>query len=151
MIADQSTTTPHAARISAAAPLTVAAAAATAVLVWLVARLSGIDLRVTPPGQPPMVVTLPAVVGAALAAGLAGWATLAILRRVTRHARTLWTVLALATLVASFAPILSVQAGAGVRAVLALMHVGVAAVLVPGLRRVAAPHGVSSTDRMGES
>ncbi len=47
----------------------------------------------------------------------------------------LGTALAVTALVASFAPILSVQAGAGVRDILALMHVAVAAVLVPGLRR----------------
>lgn len=125
----------------AAAPLAVVAATGAAVAVWLAAWFSGTDLRVTPPGQSAVVVALPVVAGTALAAGLVGWAALAVLRRVTRRARTLWTALALAVLVASFALILSVQASAGVRAYLALMHVAVAAVLVPSMRRTVAVRG----------
>lgn len=136
-----SATTSRPTRAAAAAPLAVVAATGAAVAVWLAAWLSGTDLRVTPPGQSSMVVALPAVAGTALAAGLVGWAALAVLRRVTRRARTLWTALALAALVASFALILSVHASAGVRAFLALMHVAVAAVLVPSMRRTVAVRG----------
>jgi Family of unknown function (DUF6069) len=147
-----SATTSHPTRAAAAAPLAVTAATAAAAAVWLAAWLSGTELRVTPPGQPSMVVALPAVVGTALAAGLVGWAALAVLRRVTRRARTLWTGLALAALAVSFAPVLSVQASAGVRAFLALMHVVVAAVLVPGLRRACAGplRSAGRTEEQGE-
>lgn len=130
-----SATTSHPTRASVAAPLAVVAASGAAVAVWLAAWVNGTELLVTPPGHSPMVVALPAVAGTAMAAGLVGWAALAVLRRVTRRARTLWTALALATLVASFALILSVQASVGVRAFLTLMHVAVAAVLVPSMRR----------------
>ena len=140
-VTDDSATTSRQTRAGAAPALTVVAAAGAAVVMWLVAWLSGTELRVTPPGQPSIVVTLPAVIGVALAAGLVGWGALAFLGRVTRRARTLWTALAGAALVASFTPILSVEARAGVRALLALMHVAVAAVLVPGLRRTVVVRG----------
>jgi uncharacterized protein DUF6069 len=133
-----SATTSRLTRATSAAPVAVVGATGAAVAVWLIAWLSGTELRITPPGQPAMVVALPAVAGTALAAGLVGWVALAFLRRVTRRARTPWTALAVAALVASFAPILSVQASVGVRAILGLMHVAVAAVLVPGLRRTVA-------------
>ncbi|HWS34812.1 MAG TPA: DUF6069 family protein, partial [Actinoplanes sp.] len=68
-----------------------------------------------------------------------GWAGLAILERFTRHAFTAWTVLALLVLAVSFVPFLGVEASTGSKVVLALTHVAVAAVLIPGFRRSATP------------
>jgi uncharacterized protein DUF6069 len=113
--------------------LTVAATLAP-VLVWAVARSAGADLTVATAGRAPMSITLPFVVATALLAALAGWGVLAILERVTTRARTLWTLAALLALLASLIPPLTASATAGVRLTLVLMHLAVAAVLVPGLR-----------------
>lgn len=122
--------------------VTVGAAALAAAAVWLVAGLLGVGLEVAVGGRAPTTVGLPLVVAAALAAGLAGWGSLALLRRLTGRARPLWTALAAAVLVASFAPVLGADATAGARIALGLTHVVVAAVLIPGLRRI--PDGLTT-------
>jgi Family of unknown function (DUF6069) len=120
--------------------LAVAGAALAPTAVWLLAQATGTELKVTLAGQPPMVISLPVVIGTALAASLAGWVVLAVLQRTTRHARALWTGLAIAALLASFGPVAIVETNAGVRALLALMHVTVATVLILGLRGTVPAH-----------
>lgn len=130
---DRGSTAGTAARRARAITVTVATAAAGAV--WLVAAIAGTTLTVTMPGQPPMTIGLPLVIATALAASLAGWGSLALLERLTKHARTWWTVLAIAALLASFGPPLTAQTTGAVRLTLVLMHTAVAAVLISGLRR----------------
>jgi hypothetical protein len=119
--------------------LTVAGATAAAAAVWLVTRTAGTEPTVTIAGQPPMVIGLSMVVPTALAASLAAWITVSVLQRLTRHARRLWPAVALVTLAASFVPVLSTQADSTTRVALAMMHIAVAAVLIPGL--LPHPHG----------
>jgi hypothetical protein len=127
--------------------LVVAGAALAPTAVWLVAQATGHDLEVSLAGQPPMVVSLPFVVVTALVASLAGWGALAVLQRVTSHARTLWTGLAVAALIVSFGPVATVETNAAARTFLALMHVAVAAVLVPGLRGTLPARAMVDTER----
>lgn len=119
--------------------LTVAGATAAAMVVWLVARTAGTRPAVTMGGQAPMVIGLPMVVPTALAASLAAWIAVSVLQRLTRHARPLWPTVALTTLAASLLPIASAQADGATRVCLTMMHIAVAAVLIPGL--LPAPHG----------
>lgn len=125
----------------------VAGAVAAALLVWMVAALVGIDLEVAMGTEPPQPVGPGGAVAASLAAAGAGWATLAVLERLTHHARTIWTVLATGVLLLSMAP---TQAGVSVAATgaLATMHLAVAAVLIPVLTLSAPPvgSGVSISD-----
>jgi hypothetical protein len=113
--------------------LTVAGATAAAIAVWLVARTVGTEPTVTMGGQAPMVVGLPLVVLTALAASLAAWIAVSVLERLTRHPRPWWPTVALATLAASLLPVLSAQANGATRVTLTMMHIAVAAVLIPGL------------------
>ncbi|MBB6346650.1 DUF6069 family protein [Nonomuraea muscovyensis] len=116
--------------------LAVGGAVLAAVLVGLAAAVLGIELRVDMRnGQPPMVIGLPLVAGFALAFALLGWGALAVLERFSERAATIWTWLAVIVLLVSFVPILFAEATAGARTVLAAMHLAVAAVLVPLLRR----------------
>lgn len=114
--------------------LTIAGATLAPVLPWLAAQATGTELEVIIAGQPPMVVGLPAILATALAAALAGWAALAVLHRVTRRGRAVWTGLALAVLIGSFLPLATVETSGAARTYLALAHITVAAVLIPGLR-----------------
>jgi hypothetical protein len=117
----------------------VAAAVLAATAVWLLAvPLLGTELRVTQPGRPPQQVGLPVVVATALAASVAGWGLLAVLERLTRRARTVWTIAAVVVLALSLIAPLSATTTPAARAVLVLLHLAVGAVLVPGLRRSAA-------------
>lgn len=77
-------------------------------------------------------------VAVAVAAGvmsLAGWGLLALLERRTTQARRTWTIVALAFTGVSLVGPLGSGVGAGSKVGLAALHVAVAAVLIPGLRR----------------
>lgn len=116
------------------------AAALVPLAIWTVAvPLLGVHLHAVTGDEPGAVQTIGPVMVLATAAGaaLAGWALLAALKRITRRALPIWTVVALATLLVSMPGPFLGAANTAASAVLALMHVGVAAVLVPGLRRTA--------------
>jgi len=126
--------------------LVVGAAVAAALLVWLVAEvLVGTDLQGPGSGGEPMDVTAVHVLATSLLAGLAGWGALALLERLTSRGRLVWTVLASAVAVLS---LLGPLGGSGVssasRAWLVVLHVVVAAIIIPGLPRA------SSLPRVGE-
>ncbi|WP_319460719.1 DUF6069 family protein [Micromonospora sp. RTP1Z1] len=116
--------------------LAVLVATAAALAVWVVAvPLAGVELAVDNGGteQP---VGPGAVAVAALLAGLAGWALLALLERFTRRARSIFTWVAAAVLLVSMLAPLSGGVGAAAKLTLALMHLS-AALVVPALRRTA--------------
>ncbi|MFJ8923584.1 DUF6069 family protein [Streptomyces sp. NPDC102415] len=105
------------------------------VLVWLAADpLLGHRLRITDGEQTLDIGALPAAL-VALLASLAGWGVLAALERFGgRRARAVWTGAAVVVLALSFVPLTGEGMDGGTRAALALMHLAVAAVLIPGLR-----------------
>ncbi|MFE2644765.1 DUF6069 family protein [Streptomyces nigra] len=111
-----------------------ALAAVAPVLVWLVADpLLGHRLRITD-GDRTLDIGAGPIVSVALLASLAGWALLAALERSgVRRARAVWTGVAVAVLVVSFLPLTGDGMDAGTRVTLALMHMAVAVVLIPGL------------------
>ena len=116
--------------------LAVAAASLGALVVWVVAvPVSGVDLLVRPRGGAATAVGAGAVVGVSLLAGLLGWALLAMLERRIARARTVWTWSALVVLLLSLAGPLTAGTTPLAKAVLALMHLTIAAVLIPALRR----------------
>jgi Family of unknown function (DUF6069) len=105
-------------------------------LLWAAARSLGVELRVDPgDGRPAQVVGLPLIAGVTLAVSLLASATRAGLDRLTDRAPAVWTGLAVIVLPVSFVPVLYVEASGGTKATLALMHLSVAAVLVPLLGR----------------
>ena len=117
---------------------TVVGAVLAAVVVWAVAGpLLGVDLSVSfGAGEPPTEVGLLAVVVSSALASLVAWGLLALLERSTARGLLVWTALAVVALALSFAPLLAAGGtAAGTRTALALLHLVVAAVLVPGLRR----------------
>jgi uncharacterized protein DUF6069 len=115
--------------------LTGVAAAGASTALWLAAHLLDVPLTVTLQGQSPMKIGIGVVLATALTASLAGWGSLALLERLTTRARTIWTALATLALIASLAAPAFADASASTRTTLVLMHVTVAAVLIPGLRR----------------
>jgi hypothetical protein len=132
-----------------ARPLAVALAVLAALAVWAISELVfGVDVRQPAfgPGVPQDLTAGPVVV-ASLVAGLAAWLALAVLERLTRHARTAWVALATLVLVASLGAPLS---GRGIdgesRLVLALLHLTVGALLIVLLARTSTPAS-SATSR----
>jgi hypothetical protein len=122
--------------------LAVIAAVLAALAIWLVTDpLLGIDLTgPTVPGSEELMSISPAMVaGGSLVAALAGWALLALLERFTARARTIWTAIAVLVGLLSLAGPLSTLGSTEANALaLALMHLAVAAVLIPGLAATAA-------------
>ncbi|SHN45588.1 DUF6069 family protein [Cryptosporangium aurantiacum] len=118
--------------------LAVAGAVLATVVIWVVGEpLLGNDLVFTQPGQDPRDLGPGEIATFASVASLLGWALMAVLERVTRHARSIWTVVALLVLAASFLPVLQIEASGGTKVVLALTHLAVGAVLVPVFWRTA--------------
>jgi hypothetical protein len=115
--------------------LAVIAATLAALAVWVITDpLLGIDLTgTTRPGSQQLQPITPALVaGASLAVALAGWALLALLERFTARARTIWTAVALLVALLSLAGPMSILASTEANVLaLALMHLAVAAVLIP--------------------
>ncbi|MFI2346581.1 DUF6069 family protein [Streptomyces sp. NPDC019443] len=120
--------------------LTVLIAAAAALLVWVVAvPIVGHELLVPQSGdQKASEITAPYVLVMSLAASLAGWLLLVILERHTARPHAIWTVIASVTLLVSFTPLLTLELATATRIWLALMHLAVAAILIPALPRSAA-------------
>lgn len=104
------------------------------VLVWLVTDpLLGHPLRVAD-GEETLDIGAGPVVFVALLASLSGWGLLAVLERFgPRRARAIWIGVAAVVLALSFAPFIGDGMDGGTRISLALMHLAVAGVLIPGL------------------
>lgn len=121
--------------------IAVVAAALAAAVVWVVAQVAGVDLKVDlNDGNGPngVVTSLPFVLGFALIVGLLGWGLLALLERVRpQRAARIWTVTAVVVFLLSLAGPLSSGIGGGTKTLLVLMHLVVGAVLIPALARSA--------------
>ena len=116
--------------------LGVAGATLAAVAVWVVeVPLLAIRLETQFGNAAPQGVGIASVVLSSLSASLAGWGLLAILERRFARARTIWTGIALAVLLVSFSLPISAGTTTTTKVSLAMMHLAVAAVLIPTLRR----------------
>ncbi len=116
--------------------LAVAATVAVTLAGWAVAGpLAGVRLAVRS-GDTTRIVGPAAVAVVSLVVALAAWGLLAVLERMTRRARGLWTGIALAVLVLSLAGPLG---GASTAATVSLvcLHLAAGAVLIPLLARTA--------------
>ena len=116
--------------------LGVAGATLAAVAVWAIeVPLLGIRLQTQYGNAAPQSVGIASVVLSSLAASLAGWGLLAILERRLARARAIWTGIAIAVLLASLSVPVSAGTTTTTKVALPMMHLAVAAVLIPTLRR----------------
>ncbi|ROO85320.1 hypothetical protein EDD29_2863 [Actinocorallia herbida] len=114
--------------------ITVFAAPFAALALWALAVPgAGVSLDVAAHGGPRPVGPL-AIASASIAAGLAGWALLALLERFVPRPRLTWTLTALTVLALSLLSPLSLPS-TGTNTTLTLLHLAVAAVLIPALPR----------------
>ncbi|MDQ4491680.1 DUF6069 family protein [Sinomonas sp. ASV486] len=116
-------------------------AAAGALAVWAIA-VPGLGSPLTVSFGPGLDQTVtPAAVGATAAgAGLLAWGLLAVLTRASaRKGRTVWKAVAVTAAVLSLAAPVTAGTAVDVKLALAFMHLVVAAVLITGLPRSAAP------------
>jgi hypothetical protein len=116
------------------------AAVGAAVLVnsalYLSARAAGTDFKLTDPASTQFhALVLPEIVAFTLIFALLGWSALALLERFARHARGIWSALAVSVLLLSYVPIALETTTVDTRIMLTLIHTAVAAALFPMLRR----------------
>jgi hypothetical protein len=106
------------------------------VVVWTIAvPLLGTHLFIRFGAGAAQGIGLDYVIGMSLGASLAGWALLAVLERRSAHGRTIWTRIAVVVALASLSLPFIAGTTTSTKAALALMHVAVAIVLIPTLRR----------------
>ncbi|MBC6459006.1 DUF6069 family protein [Actinomadura sp. HBU206391] len=133
------TTRPVVSSARRARSLAVGAAVLANSLIYLVAHALGTDFKLTDPGKAEAhALILPEIIVFTLVPCLLGWGALALLERYTRHAKAIWTVLATVVLALSFVPLAIEHATTDTKIVLSVIHLVVAAVLVPVLRRSSA-------------
>jgi hypothetical protein len=121
--------------------LCAAGGALAAALTWIVeVPLLGIHLNFRFGAGPIQAIPIGQAIGITVAAALLGWLLLALLERRTRHARLLWTTIALAALAASLALPLAVSTTTSAVAGLIVMHAIVGAVLIPAMAHTARAH-----------
>lgn len=122
----------------------IAAAVISAAAVWVIAvSVLGVHLTVRFGNASPQTIGIGFVVGATVIASLLGWALLAVLERRTHRARAIWTIVAVAALLVSLSLPLSAGTTVSTKAILAVMHLAVASVLIPVMRRRPASQGRS--------
>ncbi|MEU8230484.1 DUF6069 family protein [Actinoplanes sp. NPDC048967] len=115
--------------------LGTAAAALAPALIWIATvPILGHQLQVpVRDGQRPQEIGLIAVVLVAVIAAVAAWTVMAALERLTSKASPVWTIAAAVVLLVSLLPLAGSGIHAGTRVALGLMHIAVAAVVVPFL------------------
>ncbi len=124
------------ARLNWTRALGVVGAVAAAVAVWAIAvPLLGVELLVRFGTGAPESVGIAYVLGASVIGSLAGWALLVLLERRTSRARTIWTAIAVVAVLLSLSLPLYAGVSTSTKITLAVMHAGVAAVLIPVMRR----------------
>ena len=114
----------------------VVTAAVTNGVLWTAGRLGGVDFALRDPGATEVhPLSLPEIAVFSVLFTLLGWGSLALLRRITRHGTAIWIGLAATVLLLSFVPIALENSTASTKAMLTVIHLVVAAALVPVLRR----------------
>ncbi len=104
-------------------------------VIWLAAHAMGVSFKLSD-SNGEVVISLPIVALFSLLFALLGWGSLALLERFAgRRAMAVWTGLAVAVTALSMVPIGLEHATSGTKAGLALIHLAVAGVLIPMLRR----------------
>ncbi len=127
---------PTVARPTRIRAMAVAGAAIAAVVIWAIAvPLLGVHLQVRFGASAPQSVGIDYVIGASVIGSLAAWGLLAWLERSTARARSIWTVVAIVAVLVSVSLPLSAGVSTSTKVTLILMHLAIATILVPVMRR----------------
>ena len=132
---------PSVARPTRIRAMAVVGAAIASAVIWAIAvPLLGVHLLVRFGASAPQSVGIDYVIGATVIGSLAGWGLLARLERRTARARSIWTAVAVVAVLVSVSLPLSAGVSTSTKVTLVLMHIAVAAVLIPAMRRGSRPH-----------
>ncbi|MFG3339538.1 DUF6069 family protein [Glycomyces sp. NPDC048151] len=116
--------------------LALGATLAAALVAWVVANAAGVDLNASQPGQDPVPIGPVNVAASVVVFGGGGWLARAILDRFAkRRAVLVWRIGAGVVFALEVFPVVFTEATAGTKVFLAILHVLVAAILMPVLGR----------------
>jgi hypothetical protein len=116
--------------------LALAVTLVAALLAWGVANLAGVELTASQPGQDPMPIGFVNVAASVVLFGGLGWLARAILDRFAkRRAVLVWRIGAGVVFALEVFPVVLAEATVGTKVFLAILHVIVAAILIPVLGR----------------
>jgi hypothetical protein len=118
--------------------MAIVAAIVVNVIILVVGRLVTGEFPVATTGEDDRTVGFGQVILMTGVSGLIAWGLLAVLERTTSRAKTIWTVIAVIAFLLSIVGPLDGGVDAVSKVVLALMHVGAAATIIPLMRRTVA-------------
>ncbi|MBO3732726.1 DUF6069 family protein [Glycomyces niveus] len=114
--------------------LALGAALVATSLAWVVAYLAGVELTASQPGMDAVPIGVVNVAASVLLFGGLGWLARAVLDRFAkRRAVLVWRIGAGAVFVLEWFPVILTDATWGTKAFLAVLHLIVAAILIPVL------------------
>ncbi len=105
------------------------------VVILAIARLATGDWPVATVNGDEQEIGIVSVIAVTALAGLAAWGLLALLERVTANGKTIWTAIAVVVFLLSLVGPLGNGVGTSSTIVLALMHAGAAATIIPLMQR----------------
>ncbi|MDN3240087.1 DUF6069 family protein [Glycomyces tritici] len=116
--------------------LALGATMVAALIAWGIASLAGVELTASQPGQDPVPIAWWNVAMSVVLFGGAGWLARAILDRFARkRAVLIWRIGAGVVFALEVFPVVFTEASIGTKVFLAILHVIVAAILIPVLGR----------------
>lgn len=110
------------------------------VVILIVGRLVTGEFPVATVGGDEQTIGFPQVILVTVLVGLVAWGLLALLERTTAHARMVWTMIAVVVVVLSLLGPIGSGANTSSTVVLACLHIGAAATIIPIMRRSASVH-----------
>jgi hypothetical protein len=121
--------------------LAIGVALVTNVLILIVGRIVNGEFPVATVGNDDQTVGFVPVIVVTLLVGLVAWGLLALLERMTSRATAIWTAIAVIVFLLSLLGPLGSGVNASSKVVLACMHVGAAAAIIPLMRRSSVMQG----------
>ena len=117
--------------------LAVVVAVVVNVIILGIGRLAKGDLPVAKVGSDAQTIGVALVIGVTALVGIIAWGLLAILERAMTHerARTIWTAVAVVIFLLSLLGPLGSGVGTSSKIMLACMHIGAAATIIPLMRQ----------------
>ena len=121
--------------------MAIVAAIVVNVIILVAGRLVNGEFPVATVGSDDRTIGFGQVIVMTGVTGLIAWGLLAVLERITSRAKTIWTVIAVIVVVLSILGPIDGGVDTASKVVLALMHVGAAATIVPLMRRTIITRG----------
>ncbi len=121
--------------------MAIVAALVANVIILIAGRVVNGEFPIATVGSDDQTIGFVQVIGVTVLVGLVAWGMLALLERTTSRAKAIWTAIAVIIFLLSLLGPLGSGVNTSSQVVLACLHVGAAATIIPLMRRSAAMRG----------